>query len=127
VGAIRRILVPVDGSPPSLAALEHAVTLASDYDAKIEVLHVIPSETPLASRDDGIERAISAAIVRARETLGGLVTYHTALGEPLREIVRAGRNGIDLIVMGTHGRIGRLHSLLGSVAEGVVRNAPCPS
>jgi nucleotide-binding universal stress UspA family protein len=126
MGAIRHILVPVDGSPASLAALEHAVTLASDYDAKVEVLHVIPIETPLAMRDEEAERGISAAIVRAREALGGLVTYRTASGEPLREIVRAGRSGVDLIVMGTHGRIGRLHSLLGSVAEGVVRNAACP-
>ncbi len=44
----------------------------------------------------------------------------------MRRIVEVAGDGFDLIVMGTHGRVGRLHELLGSVAEGVVRNAPCP-
>ena len=48
-------------------------------------------------------------------------------GDPLRTILETARLGnYDLIVMGTHGRVGRLHSLLGSVTEGVVRNAACP-
>lgn len=127
MAVLRRILVPVDGSPPSLAALDHAVSLASDYDAKVEVLHVDPTETQLGSSpEEHAGRDIDAALARAREVLGGLVSYRTASGDPVREIVLAGRHGVDLIVMGTHGRVGRLHVLLGSVAEGVVRNASCP-
>ena len=46
-------------------------------------------------------------------------------GDPLLRILETA-GGYDLVVMGTHGRVGRLHTLIGSVAEGVVRNAPCP-
>lgn len=122
------ILVPVDGSPPSLAALEHAIALAEDYSARVNVLTVFPPTDPLsrdARADD--ERALDAALVRAHDVLGNRVSRETAVGDPLMEIIeRAQKKGTDLIVIGTHGRIGRLHSLLGSTAEGVVRNAPCP-
>ena len=125
--ALRSILVPLDGSAPSLAALEHALTLAEDYDARIEVLEVVPSsEVVIASIRDEIERAVDAAIDRARIALGDRVSRRVVHGDPLVKIVEAASEGFDLIVMGTHGRVGRLHAMLGSVAEGVVRNAPCP-
>lgn len=121
------ILVPVDGSPPSLAALAHAVVLAEDYDAQIVVLHVIPDEDPLspAARNE-VERAMDSGVEIAREVLGKRLVRRTTIGDPLREIVAGAREGADLIVMGTHGWVGRIHEMLGSVAEGVVRNAPCP-
>jgi nucleotide-binding universal stress UspA family protein len=124
---LESILVPVDGSPPSLAALEHAVALAEDYSARVNVLTVVPPTDPL-SRDARaeIERALDAALVRAHNVLGNRVSRETAVGDPLVEIIERAQEGPDLIVMGTHGRVGRLHSLLGSTAEGVVRNAPCP-
>ena len=123
---IQRILVPVDGSAPSLAALEHAVVLAEDYDASIEVLHVVPPDDILSAVDrNEAERAIEAALEHVERGLLHHVTRRTISGDPQREILEAAR-GADLVVMGTHGRIGRLHAILGSTAEGVVRNAPCP-
>jgi nucleotide-binding universal stress UspA family protein len=123
---LQSILVPMDGSPPSLAALEHAVVLAHDYSARIEVLHVISSSDPVGpdARKE-IASAMDVAVERAQSFLGARVAQRTAIGDPLREIIDAAQD-VDMIVMGTHGRLGRLHALLGSVAEGVVRNAPCP-
>lgn len=124
---LRSILVPIDGSPPSLAALEHAITLAGDYEARIDVLHVIPPTEPMTQEARAeVETAMDAAVNRAKTMLGERLSHRTIVGDPLREIVDHAMQGTDLIVMGTHGRVGRLHSLLGSVAEGVVRNAPCP-
>ncbi len=126
MSTLQSILVPIDGSPPSLAALAHAVTLAEDYGATIHVLHVVPPVEPLtAGARDETDPAMNAAIDRAKLSLAQRVSHRTVVGDPIREIVEAART-VDLIVMGTHGRIGRLHELLGSVAENVVRNAPCP-
>jgi nucleotide-binding universal stress UspA family protein len=125
VRTLQSILVPIDGSPPSLAALDHAITLARDYDATVTVLHVTPVGDPLSAENRReADRAMADAIDRAGGELGHIGRL-SATGDPVREIVEAAR-GMDMIVMGTHGRSGRIHALLGSVAEGVVRNAPCP-
>ncbi|NVB83043.1 MAG: universal stress protein [Kofleriaceae bacterium] len=124
---LHSILVPVDGSAPSLAALDHAIALALDYGANVDVLHVVPTEDPLgpdARAED--ERAMDAAYEQARDQLGDRLSRHTVTGDPVQEIVDAAGGDIDIIVLGTHGRIGRLRQFLGSVAEGVIRNAPCP-
>jgi nucleotide-binding universal stress UspA family protein len=124
---LQSILVPLDGSPPSLAALDHAVALAGDYGASIEVLHVLPADDPLnPSARDEIERAMDAAFDEAHDRLGDRITRRTVSGDPLQEIIEIAGEGFDLVVIGTHGRVGRLHALLGSIAEGVIRNAPCP-
>jgi nucleotide-binding universal stress UspA family protein len=124
---LQTILVPIDGSPPSVAALEHAVVLAQDYGAAVTALHVaVPEDTLTPVPDEQAARQMDAAIDDARTALGDdRLTFSICVGDPISEIVEAGREA-DLIVIGTHGRIGRLASLLGSVAEGVVRNAPCP-
>ncbi len=124
---LESILVPVDGSPPSLAALEHAIALAEDYGARVDVLTVIPPTDALGpdAREEN-ERALDAALLRAHDVLGTRVARETAVGDPMQEIIERSQQGTDLIVIGTHGRIGRLHSMLGSTAEGVVRNASCP-
>lgn len=122
---LRSILIPIDGSAPSLAALDHAIALAEDYEARIEVLEVEPSEDPIVTalvRDD----VLDTAIARARSTLRERFSHRIVDGDPILKIVEVAGEGFDLIVMGTHGRVGRLHAMLGSVAEGVVRNAPCP-
>lgn len=135
MAALQLILVPIDGSIPSLAALDHAVVLAEDSAARVDVLHVAAPEefsvgsgsplTPQARRD--AEAAMDDAIDQARARLPGRVSRRTVSGDPLRTIVESARDGrYDLVVLGTHGRVGRLHELIGSVAEGVVRNAPCP-
>jgi nucleotide-binding universal stress UspA family protein len=126
MATLQSILVPMDGSPPSIAALDHAVALSQDFGATIDVLHVVPLEDPLgADARAEVERDMDTAVARARAELGRRLERRTVVGDPLREIVEAARE-VDLIVIGTHGRIGRLYSMLGSIAEGVVRNAPCP-
>ena len=125
--ALQCILVPMDGSLACLAALDHAVALAEDYGAKVEVLHVLPEAgaESTSSPDDG-QGAVDIAIDGAQSLLGSRFARRTVTGDPLTRILDAASRGVDLIVMGTHGRVGRLHEMLGSVAEGVVRNAPCP-
>ncbi|MBS1120278.1 MAG: Inorganic diphosphatase [Deltaproteobacteria bacterium] len=135
MGALQTILVPLDGSPPSLAALDHALALAEDSGASIDILHVetlehfeVGSTRSLApdSRQQ-IVRKLDDAVQRAQTQLGSRVSRRTVQGDPLRKIIEtASEKPYDLIVMGTHGRVGRLHAMLGSVAEAVVRNAPCP-
>lgn len=128
----------MDGSKASISALEHAVASAEDSTTTIDVIHVhaphgrfsVGSTTPLAPEAEAeARREMLAAVERAKakEKVGDRVMFRTEEGEPLLkllEIARAGR--YDLIVMGTHGRSGRLRTLLGSVADGVIRNAPCP-
>jgi nucleotide-binding universal stress UspA family protein len=131
MSALTSILVPVDGSPPSLAALSHAVALAEDSGARLDVLHVETPDTfsteATSPTPDELEDAMDDAFDDASTRLEGRVSRLTIRGEPVRTIIETARDGhYDLVVLGTHGRVGRLHALLGSVAEGVVRNAPCP-
>jgi nucleotide-binding universal stress UspA family protein len=136
MAALQSILVPVDGSGPSLAALEHAIALAEDLGANIQVLSVeVPddiSDTTMAPHtrieiDRTMKEAKAAALEDARQLLGDRLSTRTEVGDALRTIVTIANEGnCDLIVIGTYGRIGRLHAMLGSVAEGVIRNAPCP-
>lgn len=136
MAAIRKILVPIDGSAPAAAALDHAVALAEECSwTSIDVLHVdapdefeVGSTSPIAPRAREEARlAIDAAFDAARARLGERVSRQWVSGDPLRTIVEiASDGGYELIVIGTHSRVGRLRSMLGSVAEGVVRSAPCP-
>lgn len=122
------ILVPMDGSPASIAALSEAVTLAEELSASIEVLHVLATEVRGAdAATTAEERAMENAIAAAKSRLDERLTRRTTNGDPVREILEvAEASRADLIVMGTHGRVGRLHGLAGSVAEAVVRNSPRP-
>jgi nucleotide-binding universal stress UspA family protein len=132
---LRNILVPIDGSPPAIAALEHAVALAAEGVAVVDILHVRApdafahgSTRPIsATARREMDAAMEDAVERARGQIGERVAWRTVEGDPLRRIVSAAGDGAyDLVVIGTHGRVGRIHSMLGSVAEGVVRSAPCP-
>jgi len=124
--SLESILVPIDGSSPSLAALEHALVLAEDTGATVDVLHVAIDDELTTSESTGAD--VDAAVARAVDRLGRpRVNRLESAGDPQTVIIETARaGGYDMIVLGTHGRIGRLHELLGSVAEGVVRNAPCP-
>ncbi|MBI2898127.1 MAG: universal stress protein [Deltaproteobacteria bacterium] len=126
---IRSILAPVDFSEPSRSALDFALQLARRFDASLTILHVYeaPSGTDehervgQAARDavEGLRTELSRADV--------LVQAVAAVGSPADQILDWARaHGFDLIVMGTHGRRGLGHLVLGSVAEHVVRSAPCP-
>ena len=137
-----RILVPTDFSPPSDAALEYARILAAKFGSSLRILHVL--DDPTASSDfvgDGFAPStedIGATLLEETRTrLDGVMNqvdrtrYHAhadaVLGMPAATIVDyATATHAGLIVMGTHGRTGLAHLLMGSVAEQVVRTAPCP-
>lgn len=141
--AIRRILCPLDFSRFSRHALEQAVALAREFGADIAALHVfavahvadlVPAGGAAAVepvRLSASRRAALAAEVRGftHEVEAGGVVVQAVLaeGDPVATIVRqAAAWPADLIVMGTHGRSGFEGLLLGSVAEKVLRQAPCP-
>lgn len=117
---IRHILFPTDFSPASENAGKTAVDLARHFAATLHLVHVVPPVTdPTPS-----PRAMLDAVARFAPDLP--VVTEILSGPPARRIVAyAKRAGIDLIVMGTHGRTGVSHLLLGSVSEAVVRRAPC--
>ena len=135
---LRRLLVPIDFSEPSEAALKYGVALARAFNAKLYLLHVL-AKAPAENRESvehpiGLFERMQDA---ARERLGNILTDHqakdlpseftTQVGTPYIEIIRYAKDhDIDLIVMGTHGRGPVAHMLMGSVAENVVRRAPCP-
>lgn len=96
-----------------------AAALVQQFGARLTVLHVIPPVTD-PSTAEGL-RAIVAELAP-----GVAVESQVVSGVPARQIVKYARgHGVDLIVMGTHGRTGVSRALLGSVAEAVVRRAPC--
>jgi nucleotide-binding universal stress UspA family protein len=119
-----RILVPTDFSPLSTVALEHAIALASLCRASIHLMHVQAD----AGKDVDIEAARRlAGLVSRCHAEGIVVTSQMCAGQPAAAIVEAAADrAVDLIVLGTHGRHGVAHLMLGSVAEHVVRTAPCP-
>jgi nucleotide-binding universal stress UspA family protein len=134
----RHILVPHDFSDTAQHALTFALELSSKLGAKITVLHAF--EVPSFGYPDGI--ALSAEVIEnvrkaASTALDGLVDRARGSGTDVRGVLRQGAAWseigaaakdlkVDLIVMGTHGRHGLARVLLGSVAEKVVRTAPCP-
>jgi nucleotide-binding universal stress UspA family protein len=128
-----RILVPTDFSPQSDAALEYARTLATTFGATLHVFHVLPNLFMRAVVSD--PRDLEAAALHQladRLASGNHAGFEARVAversdDPGDEIVTyAQTNGIDLIVIGTHGRTGVAHALMGSVAEKVMRTAPCP-
>jgi nucleotide-binding universal stress UspA family protein len=134
--ALKRILVPHDFSDTSAAAAKHAIALARSFGARLYFLNVgdraqadLGSEFPI-----GLDGAVEDA---CRERLLKILTpweekelhpeFAVRPGNAAAEVVRyAKAQDIDLIVMGTHGRGFVGHAVMGSVAEKVVRTAPCP-
>lgn len=135
---IERILVPLDFSPASIEALHHAVWLAKQFRSAIHLVHVHPSDEASSVPGAGHLLFQSAeAIDRLNEELTGIHQKHVPTfrpenchirgGQPYQEIVLLAREiDADLIVLATRGHSGLKHLLLGSTAERVVRNAPCP-
>ncbi len=132
------ILLPTDGSAGTLEALEHALTIALDHESTIHGLYVLDQRFTRAaspetrdevvkSLDEEAERALDDVRVRTEEAGLDAVTSQRE-GIPDRVIVEyADEHGIDLIVMGTHGRTGpdRIANL-GSTTERVVKNGDHP-
>ena len=137
---IQRILLPTDFSTYSAAATKYACELAMRFDSELHILHTLEhhlSSTPTFGFGLDLPTFISESKAAAEKKLAGIVdsgwsagrTVIKAVseGSPRVEIVRYAREAnIDLIVLSTHGRSGLSHVMLGSVAESVVRTAPCP-
>jgi nucleotide-binding universal stress UspA family protein len=134
--AVRTILYPTDFSGPSLQAFDLACSLARDHGAALHLLHVAPGTVaslvgatllaPDAEEYEGQHLMWQLAGLRARAP-DLPVSCSLAHGDQATEILRVARKvGADLIVMGTHGRSMLPRLLMGSVAERVVRAAPCP-
>jgi nucleotide-binding universal stress UspA family protein len=137
---IRRILVPLDFSQHSQKALSWALAMAERWRSHILLLHVVPrpSYPPMLMGSyfnvAEFEASLQAdAETRAKEMVAQTgnkavqIDTKIVIGEPFSDICHlAEQEKVDLIVMGSHGRTGLSHVLLGSVAERVVRHAPCP-
>jgi nucleotide-binding universal stress UspA family protein len=133
-----RILCAVDFSTCSRAGLEHAVELARRFDARLSLVHVWRGPLAVAPAFGGAPAALAAEDevelgreldgwrAEAERLLGREVRATLAIGAAVAEVVRVAREEqSDLVVVGTHGRTGVSRAVLGSVAEGVVRQAPC--
>ena len=134
---IERILVPLDFSPASTQALDYAVWLAKQFHAAIHLVHVYPPDEASSAGAGHLLFETAETIERLNEELTGIHRKHVPTfrpenchirgGRPYQEIVRVAREiDADLIVLSTRGHSGLKHLLLGSTAERVVRNAPCP-
>ena len=139
---IKRILAPTDLSPASDVALATAADLAGRLGAVLTLLHVVTEQeleamtsAHVPSRPiDFVYQDVDAAVIagfrrvvpaEVRRSLR--VEPVVAVGTPVVEILRAAEvKGADMIVMATHGRTGLARIVMGSVAEQVVRRAPCP-
>jgi nucleotide-binding universal stress UspA family protein len=127
---IQKILYPTDFSSYSNQAYFHAIALAENHGASLTVLFVYnPDSNIFGSRGDreSDRRYWREQLEQIRPTDPRIGVRHVFLeGDPAAEIVRYGRDaGMDLIVMGTHGRTGLERLLMGSVAEKVLRDASC--
>jgi len=139
---ITKILVPVDFSPHAGMAFRYAAMLARRFGARLGLVHVVedPFVTGAWSSEiyvPNVPELLKDLMARAERELATLkgsdaaagLTVETAVvtGRPAHTLVEhAKEGGFDLIVMGTHGRTGLAHVVMGSVAERVVRKAPCP-
>jgi universal stress protein A len=138
---LKRILFPTDFSECGRAAEKYAWALSERFGAELHVLHVLADimmtipepgsamavpQNFLGEMKQEAERALDKILPQA--TKAGLrVVRATRMGNAYVEIVKyAEEKGIDLIVVGTHGRSALMHMLLGSVAEKVVRHSACP-
>jgi nucleotide-binding universal stress UspA family protein len=135
-----RILAPVDFSESSLQALSHAKEITAFYGSRLSLFHVIEEtvhpyfygtgKTSILEFRPDIKSRCEKAMKRMFAEAPGPdveVTHHTETGHAVREILRfVEREKVDLLVISTHGLTGLRHFLIGSIAEKVVRRAPCP-
>jgi nucleotide-binding universal stress UspA family protein len=141
VPALGRVLVPIDFSERGQKALEEGAGLAARFNAELYLLHVVEDTSPATSEialASSVFQSYIQELTRAGEKQLGelkipgsvasrIVKRKVVVGAPISRITAYAMEAeIDLIVMGTHGRTGASHWLLGSVAERVVRSAPCP-
>jgi nucleotide-binding universal stress UspA family protein len=130
------ILVPTDGSEASEVALDHALSLASQYGARVHGLYVVDSQSHGLVEEgkptivDHLQeegRVAVESVEDAAEAAGVDIQTGVVEGDVHRRIIDyATEEEVDLIVMGTHGRRGLDRLLIGSVTERVVRSSPVP-
>jgi universal stress protein A len=135
-----KILVPADFSEYTESILNCAAAIARRFGSSMHLLHVVPNmdyftpyESFMAAENmvevqKGIEAEVEKDLQRVADKITGVpVTRAIRTGVAFIEIIDYVRaEGIELVVMGTHGRGGLEHILIGSVAEKVVRKSPCP-
>lgn len=134
---LKRLLVPIDFSEPSLKALRYAVPLAEKLAASIclvtvvekgSFLHDLKRVPIVFSEETLVEDAKAKLVILAQKEIGKLtpVIPQVRVGKAHEEIIAAAKRlEADLIIISTHGYTGLKHALLGSTAELVVRHAPC--
>jgi nucleotide-binding universal stress UspA family protein len=138
---LKNVLVATDFSEQSKSALEYGRELARTYDATLHVVHVVEdivarystdiSATMLVGALESLEASASSeldALVTDddRRTLRAHTMVFTSVAPAETIVAYAKTQAVDVIVIGTHGRSGLAHLFMGSVAERVVRFAPCP-
>ena len=136
---LKRILVATDFSEPSMKALAYGRDLARAYDAMLHILHVTGDALAQGAELGFVVADLQGSVDRAaRAELDKLVSAAEAQALRIVRTIKSSRNpaaaivdfardeGMDLIVVGTHGRGAVAHLFMGSVAERVVRTAPCP-
>jgi nucleotide-binding universal stress UspA family protein len=137
---IKTILFPTDFSNGARAAMDHAISLAKDYNAKLILLYVIqdisiaewyiPSSISVTDLVEDMQKSAWNEMNKWNTEVSAKVKDVETMvvrGVPFAEIIKTAKNkNADLIVIGTHGRTGIDHMLFGSTAEKVVRKAPCP-
>jgi nucleotide-binding universal stress UspA family protein len=138
--SIKSILVPTDFSPASDIAFRYGLDMAVTQGSAIHLIHALDDVSFATAYPDGLyvelpglrEQLVADATKRLQSMVaegaaaGIAATAQTVVGRPARMIVEVAKaRASDLIVMGTHGRGGFAHMVLGSVAERVVRTAPC--
>ena len=139
---LNRILVPTDFSDFSRPAIDYGCAIAARFESELHLLHVVPDpallipeagmfsvEAMQAQSDDLALRALSQLneLPGADWDNGKPIVREVRIGTIFLEIIDYARAAdIDLIVIGTHGRSALMHVLMGSVAERIVRKAPCP-
>ena len=131
----KKILVPLDGSRLAEAALWQAVDLGGAAGVAYSLLraaeaHTLPGADPVEAQVSAVREAeeyLEGVARRLRERGVSAVETHVWYGAPAGAIAEAAKvQKVDLIVMSTHGRSGLARAVMGSVAEGVLRHAPCP-
>ena len=143
IANVKKILAPIDFSEHSMEAMRGAMELAKDVGAEVHLIHIIAPHhafvpLPLATNAEQSRELVreAAMLEQAEEELKRIkkdefgdskkVVTFAEVGPVVQKIDEyAKRNEIDLIMLATHGRTGPGHIIIGSVAEKIVRNAPC--
>jgi len=131
---LRKLLVPIDFHDHAMGALEIAKHIAQVNDGTLTLLYVVPMDEPIGGKmyEDDFKKqaekdAVRLADLAAAQLKGVKYEILAEIGDPAAAIINAAaQKGVDAIVMGTHGRKRLMRVLMGSVAEQVLREAPCP-